>query len=112
MGRRAVSKEQEIRDVRYRAVVCGEFSELSSFSFSDAYSADIFSKRARCIKRYSNNGPLAAGMRRWRANIFGDLRISSYTSPNFDTVARVFENILSSGNNRNENKPFGQMIIF
>ena len=111
MGRRAVSKEQEIRDVRYRAVVCGEFSELSSFSFSDAYSADIFSKRARCIKRYSNNGPLAAGMRRWRANIFGDLRISSYTSPNFDTVARVFENILSSGSKRNENTPFGKMII-
>ena len=99
-------------DVRYRAVVSGEFSDVSYFSLSDAYSVAIFSKRARCIKRYSNNGPLAAGMRRRRANIFGDLRISSYTPPSFDMITRVFENVLSSGSKRNENSPFGKMIIF
>ena len=27
-----------------------------------------------------------------------------YTSPSFDMVVRVFENILSSGSNRNENE--------
>ena len=80
------------------------------FSFSDAFSVDIFSTRARCIKRYSNNGPLAAGMRRRRANIFGDLRISSYTPPSFDMITRVFENVLSSGSKRNENGRFEQKI--
>ena len=36
-------------------------------------------------------------------NIFGDLRISSYTPPSFDMITRVFENVLSSGSTRNEN---------
>ena len=91
------------------------------FSFSDAFSVDIFSTRARCIKRYSNNGPLAAGMRRRRGNIFGDLSIFLFTSttPSFDMCPRVFENILSSGSKRNENaalifgkipKTFGQNL--
>ena len=96
----------------YRAAACGEFSDLSVVSFSDACSVDIFSKRARCINRYSNNGPHATGMRRRRANIFGDLRISLYTTPSFDVFPSVFENILSSGSKRNENIPFGKILIF
>ena len=60
-------------DIALRRVVT--FQKLE-FSCSDANSVDIFSTRARCTKRYSNNGPPAAAMRRRRANIFGDLRIS------------------------------------
>ena len=49
-------------------------------------------------------------MRRRRANIFGDLRISSYTPPSFDMITRVFENALSSGSTRNENAKFDEEI--
>ena len=78
------------------------------FSFSDAFSVDIFSTRARCTKRCSNNGLQPRGDAGLASNnIFGDLSISLYTCPSFDMVSRVFKNILSSGSNRNENSPFG-----
>ena len=51
MGRKTVSKEQKMRDVRYRVVVCTEFSDLSIFSFSDAYSFDI-SARVHVASKY------------------------------------------------------------
>ena len=51
VGRKTVSKEQKMRDVRYRVVVCTEFSDLSIFSFSDAYSFDI-SARVHVASKY------------------------------------------------------------
>ena len=76
-------------DIALRRVVT--FQKLE-FSCSDANSVDIFSTRARCTKRYSNNGPQPRGDAGLASNnIFGDLRISMYTSSSFDMVARVFE---------------------
>ena len=50
VGRRTVSKEQEIRDGRYRAAACSEFSELSVFLFLKP-AASIFSARVHVASK-------------------------------------------------------------
>ena len=50
MGRRTVSKEEEIQDVRYRALACGEFSDLIFYFFMPT--ASIFSAPVHAASKY------------------------------------------------------------
>ena len=50
VGRRTVSKEEEIQDVRYRALACGEFSDWIFYFFMPT--ASIFSAPVHAASKY------------------------------------------------------------